>query len=87
MDTFSYLDGIILNPFSFSLTSIWLSSLSYPLSATTTDNGFIFDTFVIIGLKSILSRLVGVLLTLILHIICFRTSVPIESLAVFLPSL
>jgi hypothetical protein len=64
-------------------------SLSYPLSAiTTTDNGFIFDTFVIIGLKSMLSRLVGaLLLTLILHIICFRTSAtPIDSLAYFFRS-
>ena len=67
-----------------SLTITWLfSSLSYALSATTADNGFIFDILVITGLKSILSCLVGARLTLTLQIICFKTSAPMESLAYF----
>ena len=53
------------------------------LSATTTDNGFIFDILVITGLKSMLSYLVGARLTLMLQIICFKTSAPIDNLAYF----
>jgi hypothetical protein len=76
---------MILNPCSFSLTSIWLSSLSYALSATTTtDNDFNFDIFVTIGLKSILSCLaVGARLIFIEQMICCKTSAPIDSLAYF----
>ena len=48
-------------------------SLSYPLSAVTTDNGSIFDVLVMIGLKSILSCLVGGRLILIVHMICCNT--------------
>ena len=82
-DTLSYLGGMILNPCSFSITSTWLSSLSYALSATTTDSGFILDILITIGLKSMLSCLLGARLTLMLQIICFRTSAPIDSLAYF----
>ena len=82
-DTCSYLGGIILNPCSFSLTSTWLFSLSYALSATTTDILLIFEMFVTIDLKSMLSCLVGARLTLTLQIICFRTSPPIDNLAYF----
>jgi hypothetical protein len=40
----SYLDGTILNHFSFSLTNIWLYSLSYVLFAISiTGNFFICD--------------------------------------------
>ena len=53
--TFSYLAGITLNPCSLSLTSTWLSSLSYALSTTTIDSDFIFDIFVTIGWKYILA--------------------------------
>ena len=53
------------------------------IATTTTDNGFIFAILVTIGLKSILSCLVEALLTLILHIICFRTSAPIDSLTYY----
>ena len=66
------------------LIKICLSSLSYPLSAVTTDNGRIFDVLVIIGLKSILSCLVGARLILIAHMICCSTSAPIDNLAYFL---
>lgn len=82
--TCSYLGGMILYIHLISLTITWLfSSLSYALSATTADNGFIFDILVITGLKSILSCLVGARLTLTLQIICFKTSAPMESLAYF----
>ena len=59
-------------------------SLSYPLSAVTTDNGSIFDALVMIGLKSMLSCLVGARLILIVHIICCNTSTPIDNFAYFL---
>jgi hypothetical protein len=59
-------------------------SLSYPLSAVTTDNGSIFDVLVIIGLKSTLSCLVGARLILIVHMICCNTSAPIDNFAYFL---
>jgi hypothetical protein len=83
LGTFSYLVGIILNPFNVSLTSPCLSSISYVLTATTTYNGFIFDIFVTIGAKSLLSCLVRASLALTLQLICFRTSAPIYNLAYF----
>ena len=59
-------------------------SLSYPLSAVTTDNGSIFDVLVMIGLKSMLSCLVGARLILIVHMICCNTSAPTDNFAYFL---
>jgi hypothetical protein len=44
------------------------------LSAVTTDNGKISDVFVIIGLKSMLSCLVGARLILIVHSRVIRKS-------------
>jgi hypothetical protein len=54
------LGGITLNAWSISLTNTWLSSLSYPLSAVTTDNGRVLAIFIISGWKSILSCRFGV---------------------------
>ena len=52
--TCSYLGGMTLNAWSMSLTSTWLSSsLSYALSAVTTDSCTDSDSFIISGLKSI----------------------------------
>ena len=57
-------------------TNRWLSSLSYPFSPVTTDNGKISDVVVIIGLKSILLCLVGgARLILIVHMICCSTKI------------
>ena len=58
--------------------------LHYQRSAVTTDNGRIFDALVMIGLKSILSCLVGARLILMLQIICCNTSAPIDNFAYFL---
>ena len=71
----------------FSHKYMILSSLSYPLSATTMDNGLMADVFVMIGWKSILSCFVGALLILMVHIICFSTSAPIDNFIHFLLSL
>src|SRR5581483_5937374 len=84
--TCSYRAGIMLYPCNSSLTRAWFSSLSYPLSAATTDSGRILFVLVIIGLKSIVSCLVGDLLILIVHIICCSTSAPIDNFAYFLIS-
>jgi hypothetical protein len=59
------------------------TSLSYPLPALTTHNGRIFDVLVMVGLKSMLSCLVGARLILILHMICSKTSAPIDKFACF----
>lgn len=64
-----------------------LRLLSYPLSATTMDNGLMADVLVIIDLKSTLSCFVGALLILIVHIICFSTPAPIDSFIHFFLSL
>ena len=54
------------------------------LSAVTTDNGRISAILVMIGLKSMLSCLVGARLILIEHMICCNTSAPIDNFAYFL---
>jgi hypothetical protein len=64
-----YLGGIILKACMYSLTSTWLSSLSYPLSATVTEIGRISDALMSRGWKSIISCLVvGARLILMMHI-------------------
>jgi len=82
-----YLAGITLKACSCSLTKTWLSSLSYPLSPVTVDNGSIPDVFVIIELKSTISCLVGARLILIVQIICCSTSAANDSLMYFLLNL
>ena len=47
-----YLGGIILKACMYSLTSTWLFSLSYPLSATVTEIGRISDALMSRGGKS-----------------------------------
>ena len=85
--TCSYLGGMTLNAWSMSLTSTWLSSsLSYALSAVTTDSGTNSDIFITSGLKSILSCLTGARLILIVQIICCSTSAANDSLMYFLLS-
>ena len=84
--SFSYLDGIILNSFRFSLTSTWLSSHYHML--------YLQQLPIMILSLIFLSQLARNLcyhvvlcwcarLTLTLQIICFRTSAPIDSLAYF----
>lgn len=59
-------------------------SLSYPLSAVTTDNGRVLVIFIINGWKSILSCSFGARLILMIQIICFSTSAPNDNLMYFL---
>ena len=68
------------------LLGTFSSSLSYPLSAVTTDSGTDSDIFVMSGRKSMLSCLVGARLILIVQIICCSTSVANDSLMYFLLS-
>jgi hypothetical protein len=68
------------------LTSTGFFSLSYPLSAVTTDSGTNSDVFVMSGRKSMLSCLVGARLILIVQIICCSTSAANDSLMYFLLS-
>ena len=84
--TCSYLAGITLSAWSPSLTSTWFFSLSYALSAVTTDSGTNSDIFVMSGRKSMLSCLVGARLILIIQIICCSTSAANDSLMYFLLS-
>jgi hypothetical protein len=68
VERFGYLGGIILKACMYSLTSTWLSSLSYPLSATVTDIGRISDALMTRGGKSMISCFVGARLILMMHI-------------------
>jgi hypothetical protein len=54
-----YLGGIILKACIYSLTSTWLFSLSYTLSATVTEIGRISDALMSRGGKSFVSCFVG----------------------------
>jgi hypothetical protein len=63
-------EGIILKACRYSLlTSTWLFSLSYPLSATVTEIGRISDALMTRGEKSFVSCLVGARLILIVLLI------------------
>jgi len=79
----SELEGVTLNPFIFSLTSTWLSLLSYVLSTITTDNNFIFESSIPLALISIASCHVRDRLNLTLQTICFIMSSPPDRLECF----